>query len=458
MKTKLFEMSAVACGKGIKSGKFSCVELIKSLISRIDKCECVINAWDYFDRDHAISAAEEIDQEIARRLPVGNLCGVPVGVKDIFNTKDMPTGMGSPIWKGFTPGNDARVVARLRSNDMIIMGKTTTAEFAVHTPNETRNPHNLDYSPGTSSSGSAAAVASGMVPLALGTQTAGSIIRPASYCGIFGFKPSFGLIPRTGMLKTTDSLDSVGAFSRRVEDLEAFLNEAIVTGRNWPISFETISKASAHKKGERPWKIAIIKTHMWKFVKDYVSAAFDKLIHRLSSDKDFDIRSLELPNDFEASHQIHDTIYDKTLAYYFTDEFEKKRLISSKMYDIIERGKNISLEAYKSALRKQNLLRRRLEKLFDEEELDAILTVSTSSEAPKWKDDDIQDSCLMWTLTSSPVIGVPAFLSPQKMPFGLQIVGRRFHDYLLLNLVSDLVVKGYISEPATCELVMSSHG
>ena len=456
MKTKLFEISASDCAKSIRRGKFSCLELIESLISRIDKYDRVINAWEYFDRELAISAAKQIDKKMAKKEKTGNLAGVPIGIKDIFNTEDMPTGMGSPIWKGFTPGNDARVVARLRLHDMIVMGKTVTAEFAVHTPNGTKNPHNVEYSPGTSSSGSAAAVAAGMVSLALGTQTAGSIIRPASYCGIFGFKPSFGLIPRTGMLKTTDSLDTVGVLSRGVEDLKAFLDEAIVTGPNWPISFETISRPSAHEKGERPWKVAFVKTHMWKFVKDYVAEAFDKLIYRLSSDENFDIRNLELPEDFEASHQVHSTIYDKTLAYYFADEFKRKRLISPKMYEIIERGKNISLEEYRNALRKQNFLRRHLEKLFDEEKLDAILTVSTSSEAPKWKGDDIPDSCLMWTLTSSPVIGAPAFASPNpdKMPFGLQIVGRRYHDYLLLNLASDLVAKGYISEPAPCQLVM----
>ena len=452
MNNQLFELGAAQCAKGISERKFSCGELVKALCSRIERYDHLIQAWEYFDPDIPLLAAKRIDEKRKKGVKVGELAGVPIGVKDIFSTEDMPTGMGSPIWKEFTPGNDARVVARLRLHEMIVMGKTVTAEFAVHTPNGTRNPYDIDYSPGTSSSGSAAAVAAGMVPLALGTQTAGSVIRPASYCGIFGFKPSFGLIPRTGILKTTDSLDTVGVFSRTAEDLEAFLNEAIVTGPNWPISFETISKTSAHEKGGRPWKIAVVKTHMWKFVKDYVAEAFDNLIHELSSDKDFDIRNLELPDDFEASQDIHGTIYDKALAYYFADEFEKKRLISPKMYEIIERGKNVSLEEYRSALGKQNLLRRNLEKLFDEEKLDAILTVSTSSEAPRWKEDDIPDSCLIWTLTSSPVIGAPAFVSPNKLPIGLQIVGKRYHDYLLLQLASELANREYISEPFPCKL------
>ena len=250
MKDELFELGAVQCAKAIRKRKLSCVELAKALCSRVERYDHLIRAWECFDPGIPLLAAKRIDEKIEKGMKVGKLAGVPIGVKDIFSTEDMPTGMGSPIWKEFTPGNDARVVARLRLHEMIVMGKTVTAEFAVHTPNGTRNPYDIDYSPGTSSSGSAAAVAAGMVPLALGTQTAGSVIRPASYCGIFGFKPSFGLIPRTGILKTTDSLDTVGVFSRTAEDLEAFLNEAIVTGPNWPISFETISKTSAHEKGD----------------------------------------------------------------------------------------------------------------------------------------------------------------------------------------------------------------
>ncbi|MBI4681363.1 MAG: amidase, partial [Nitrospirae bacterium] len=178
--TELYKLSAVESAKGIRERKFSCQELVESCIKIILKNDELLQSWEYFAQDTVMSAARDIDERIKNGKTTGNLAGVPVGVKDIFNTKDMPTAMGSPIWKGFTPGNDARIVARMRMRDMIIMGKTVTAEFAVHAPNKTRNPYNIDYSPGTSSSGSAAVVAAGIVPIALGTQTAGSIVRPAS--------------------------------------------------------------------------------------------------------------------------------------------------------------------------------------------------------------------------------------------------------------------------------------
>lgn len=448
----LYKLSAVESAKGIREHKFSCQELIKSCTKIILKNDELLQSWEYFNQDIVMSAAKDIDERIKNGKITGNLAGVPVGVKDIFNTKDMPTAMGSPIWKGFTPGNDARIVARMRMRDMIIMGKTVTAEFAVHAPNKTRNPHNIDYSPGTSSSGSAAAVAAGMVPIALGTQTAGSIVRPASYCGVFGFKPSFGLLPRTGMLKTTDSLDTVGFFTRYAEDLKAFLDEIIVTGENWPLSYETTSKKSAREKGNRTWKIAVAKTHMWGYVENYVADAFESLINKIAKDRDFDLIEMTLPIEFEESHRIHSTIYDKTLSYYFKEEFKNKDLISPIMYEIISHGKNITLDEYKEALAKQAKLRMRLEEILSNRHIDAIITNSTSSHAPKFKVDDIPDNALIWTLTSSPVISMPAFISPAGLPFGVQFIGKRFHDYLLIELAKAIVNKGYVKEPCTAAL------
>lgn len=453
MITNPYNISAKQWAKGIRERKFSCQELVESCIKIILKNDELLQSWEYFAQDTVMSAARDIDERIKNGKTTGNLAGVPVGVKDIFNTKDMPTAMGSPIWKGFTPGNDARIVARMRMRDMIIMGKTVTAEFAVHAPNKTRNPYNIDYSPGTSSSGSAAAVAAGMVPIALGTQTAGSIVRPASYCGVFGFKPSFGLLPRTGMLKTTDSLDTVGFFTRYAEDLKAFLDEIIVTGENWPISYETISKKSSREKGNRPWRIAVAKTHMWGYVENYVKDAFESLINKIAKDRDFDLIELALPVEFEESHKIHSTIYDKTLSYYFKEEFKDKDLISPIMYKIISHGKNITLDEYKEALAKQAKLRMRLEGILSNQRIDAIITNSTSSHAPKFKEDDIPDNALIWTLTASPVISMPVFMSPAGLPFGVQLISKRFHDYLLTELAEDLVEMGHIKEPRPVDVI-----
>jgi Asp-tRNA(Asn)/Glu-tRNA(Gln) amidotransferase A subunit family amidase len=254
------------------------------------------------------------------------------------------------------------------------------------------------------------------------------------------------------MLKTTDSLDTVGFFTRFVEDLKAFLDEIIVTGENWPLSHEIISKKSARERGNRPWKIAVAKTHMWGYLENYVKDAFESLINKIAKDRDFDLIEMTLPVEFEESHKIHSIIYDKTLSYYFKEEFKNKNLISPIMYKIISHGKNITLDEYKEALAKQAKLRMRLEGILSNQRIDAIITNATSSHAPKFKEDDIPDNSLIWTLVSSPVISMPAFINPIGLPFGLQLVGNRFHDYLLINLAQDMVLKGYVNEPKTVNI------
>jgi Asp-tRNA(Asn)/Glu-tRNA(Gln) amidotransferase A subunit family amidase len=224
-KLRPYEMTAVDAATALGKGQMSVRELVDSCLARIEELEPRIGAWACTDPDLARSRADELD---ARKKVgsggAGPLFGLPIGVKDVFNTARFPTAMGSPIWNGFTPGNDARVVSDLELADAVIMGKTVTAEFAVHYPGKTVNPYDYERSPGTSSSGSAAAVACQMVPLALGTQTAGSTIRPASFTGIYGYKPTFGLIPRTGILKTLDTLDHVTFFARCSADLRLVMD------------------------------------------------------------------------------------------------------------------------------------------------------------------------------------------------------------------------------------------
>src|SRR3990167_8157472 len=185
---------------------------------------------------------------------------IPVGVKDIYNTADFPTQMGSPLWKDFTPGNDARAVYHLKRQGANIVGKTVTAEFAVHALDKTLNPYDATRTPGTSSSGSAVAVSMGMVPAATGTQTAGSIVRPASFCGVYGCKPSFGTIPRTGMLKTTDSLDQIGFFTVHAEDLRRLFDSMRVKGENYPISNAALADESRQKSKGDKWRVGFART------------------------------------------------------------------------------------------------------------------------------------------------------------------------------------------------------
>src|SRR5436190_7950061 len=210
----LHELTGVEAAQAIAAGTLTSEALVSACLERITAREESVRAWEYLDPEQALAQARARDRSSAQ----GPLHGVPIGIKDLIDTSDMPTSYGSPIYAGYRPAWDAASVALLRAAGAVILGKTVTTEFAMFTPGKTANPHNLAHTPGGSSSGSAAAVADAMVPLALGTQTAGSIIRPAAFCGVVGYKPTFGTINRTGVKPVADSLDTVGWFARTVEE------------------------------------------------------------------------------------------------------------------------------------------------------------------------------------------------------------------------------------------------
>src|SRR5213596_591713 len=223
--TDLHGLSASEAARLIREGVISAAELVQACLARVRETDAQVQAWAFLDPDHALAQARAADEWRLEGRPTGPLHGVPVGVKDIIDTADMPTENGSVLHAGRTPSRDATVVAMLRAAGAVVMGKTVTTEFAGAFPNKTRNPHNPAHTPGGSSSGSAAAVAAGMVPLALGSQTGGSTIRPASFCGVYGFKPTHGLIPRHGMFMISRTLDHVGLFARAIEDVALLLEE-----------------------------------------------------------------------------------------------------------------------------------------------------------------------------------------------------------------------------------------
>lgn len=452
MQKGLHYLSATEAITKIKSKEISLRNLIKSHLDHIKKIEPKILAWSYFDENLALKQLADIEKKISEGK-VGMLYGIPVGVKDTFNTYDMPTEMGSSIWKNYTPGNDARVVFRLRQEDAIIPGKTVTAEFAVHAEGKTLNPHDPEYSPGTSSSGSAAAVASYMVPLALGTQTGGSTIRPASYNGIYGMKPTFGLIPRTGMLKTTDTLDTVGFFSRTINDLKLMFETIRVKGHNYPFVEKYLEDKNRQNKKDQSWKIAFVKTHVWKYAKDYVKDSVLSFKDNISKDKKINVEEIDLTDNLKDVHDIHTTIYDKTLSYYFNKEYsEHMNQLSPVLQKIISRGNKISLEQYKETLEKQNEISQEMDNFF--KEYDIILINSTSSEAPKKGVIEDPDTCLIWTFCGLPAINLPVFKTKNNMPFGAQIVARKYNDYLLLNFAEFLKNKDYIKNGTYPEITL----
>ncbi|MBW2030721.1 MAG: amidase [Deltaproteobacteria bacterium] len=350
------------------------------------------------------------------------------------------------IWNGFTPGNDARCVHYLREEGGVILGKTVTAEFAVHFPGPTVNPHNYEHTPGASSSGSAAAVASCMVPLALGSQTGGSTIRPASYCGVFGFKPTFGMIPRTGVLKTVNLLDHVTVFARTLEDTQLAFECTRVKGHNFPL-IDSILDNPWLQKNRPPWRIAFVRTHLWNQWTPYARRAMEAFVQRLSECKGVLVSDAALPSEFEEAHEIHRVIYEKALSYYYATEYTNHRALLSDIFrEMIERGRKISKADYVEAIGKQVYLSDKLEQFFNT--YDGIVTLSTAGEAGKGLDArDTVDSCLIWTLCGAPAINVPLFKGPKKLPFGAQVIFRKYRDHSLFSFLLELKKQGLIQYP-----------
>ena len=419
------------------TGGLSPREVLDSCLSRIDDVESFVHAWAYLD--------PELARRNAAEAAAGPLGGVPAGIKDIFNTADMPAGMGSPVWESFTPGNDARVVYNARRAGSVIMGKTVTAEFAVHTPGKTINPHGTHRSPGTSSSGSAAAVASGMVPWALGSQTAGSIVRPASYCGIYGYKPSYGVIPRTGMLKTTDTLDQIGFFTRSPRDLFPLLSALRVRGRDYPLLARTLDRSEGRAfVGPSP-RIGVITDSIWTWevarpdVQNRLAAFVDRLANAGCS-----VESAECPQAFREAHSVHATIYDRCIAYYFAREAREGRLVSDQIMEMVERGRQIPLSSYTQALDRQTELQRRFEEF--SAGFEALLTLSTSGPAPEFGGRDLDDSALIWSLCGAPALSAPVLASDDGMPVGAQFISGRRKDHELLAMISWLADQGELPE------------
>jgi len=339
----------------------------------------------------------------------------------------------------------------------VVPGKTVTAEFAVHAPGPTENPHRAGHCPGTSSSGSAASVAAYMVPVALGTQTAGSIIRPASYCGVFGFKPSFGLVPRTALLKTTDSLDTVGWFARNVEDLKLMFEIVRAKGADYPLSDAALSDATRQKRlGGRPWRIALVHGPNWGEAENYVKAELDAFASRIDAETNVQVDLVEAPAMLAEAHDVHRTIYDRALAYYFKEEFQRHTLVSSNIYEIIERGNRVGIDHYQAALARQRQIALAMERLFLSG-YDAVLDIATGGSALKGLDTiDRPDHALIWTLCGLPAVSIPVASGPEGMPLGLQLVARRYNDLLLLELLNWLASRGYLPNRTSPEPPMSS--
>ena len=436
----LTQLSAAdAIGK-IRNGEITSEELVQACLDRIEQVDGDIEAWAHLKPDYALDQARMLDARRQSGGPVGPLHGIPVGVKDIFDTASLPTENGTVLDSGRQPMEDSRVVSLLQDAGAVIMGKTVTTELAVFGPGKTRNPHNPKHTPGGSSSGSAAAVASYMVPLAVGTQTNGSVIRPASFCGVVGFKPSHGLIPRTGILAQSHWLDTVGVFARSVEDA-AMIAEVLVaydsgdtdtTARARPSLSET-----AVEEPPMPPILAFAKTAVWDQADTETQDAFGELVAFLSEQCD----DLHLPEPFEHAVELHGTIMKADLAKSFARYYERGE---DKLTDIlkamIEDGQKITAVDYNKAVDGREFLNDGLGGVFDR--YDAIITPATVGEAPAGLGSTghpIFNS--LWTYCGTPAITLPLMQGPNGLPLGAQLVGRRGDDARLLRTARWLMAR-----------------
>ena len=389
--------------------------MVAACLERIAARDGDLKAWAHVAADAALAQARALDHEPAR----GPLHGVPVGIKDVFDTADMPTEYNSVIYRGYQPRADAAAVSLLRQAGCVVLGKTATAEFAFSHPPATRNPNNPEHTPGGSSSGSAAAVADRMVPLALGTQTGGSVIRPAAFCGVIGLKPSFGVINRTGVKPVSDSLDTVGLFSNSVEDAARALH--VLSGMPLP---DLNTRMAAPR-------IGFVRSSRWEQANAASHTALEAACKRLAS-KGAIVVEVELPSPVDA------LFIDQSLIMKFEaaralgwEQAHHRALLSASLVTRLDTGWAITREQYDQAKRTADEARRRFADLM--RGFDLMLTLAAPGEAPKGL-ASTGDSLFngLWTLLGAPCITLPCGKGPAGLPLGVQLVGATGSDAELL--------------------------
>jgi len=431
-------IGAAAAAAAIRTGKITSEELVGACLDRIAATEEQVGAWQYLDAEHALNQAREADKISQSGDTLGPLHGVPVGVKDIFDTRDMPTEDGTVLHAGRQPQEDAAAVALLREAGAVILGKTVTTELAVYSPGKTKNPHDLKRTPGGSSSGSAAAVAAGMVPLALGTQTNGSVIRPASYCGVFGFKPTFGRISRHLVLQQSRPLDQIGVFARSIEDAALMAQQIMVSDARDPDTRlrarPNLVKTVAEAPPVEP-RLAFVKTPAWDQAEPDTKEAFDELVAHLGEK----VGNVELPGLFSDAYTLHQTIMEADLARSFEREYVTgKDALSATLREMIERGQKVLAVDYNNAVNQIPACNRALDPVFEWH--DAILTPAATGEAPVGLDSTGSPIfCTIWTLCGMPAITLPLLNGADGMPLGVQLVGPKGDDARLLRTARWLV-------------------
>jgi Asp-tRNA(Asn)/Glu-tRNA(Gln) amidotransferase A subunit family amidase len=416
IKQTLNELSATEIAGKIAAGETTCEAVVRDCLARIAARDQLVKAWVNFDPDLALAQARALDRAVTR----GPLHGVPIGLKDTIDTYDRPTEMGSPIYRGNQPKADAACVALLRRAGALILGKTATCEFAGSAAPETANPHNAAHTPGGSSSGSAAAVADHMVPAALGTQTGGSVLRPSSFCGIFGYKPTYNTINKMGTWPAADSIDTIGWLARSIDDIELLTAVLRMQAPQPPRQFRSAPR------------IGVCRTDLWNTAQQETKAAVEEAAQELGR-AGATVRDLDLPDAFTGLHIIARStigLYERAACMAFAWD-HKREMLSPQMRRYVENGQKISRDEYVAGMRRLDQCRVLLAEVFDK--FDALLVPCVPGEAPKGLgatgDPSMQ---AIWTALHTPTMSLPTHRGPNNLPVGIQLVAQRYDDDRLL--------------------------
>ncbi|MFT6437732.1 MAG: Asp-tRNA(Asn)/Glu-tRNA(Gln) amidotransferase A subunit family amidase [Candidatus Azotimanducaceae bacterium] len=436
MTTDIKEPTVRECVQYIKEGSLTCESLVQQCLDNIDSTEPQIKAWAYLDAESALERARFLDQRRQHGFPIGPLHGIPIGIKDIVDTATMPTERGTSIYRGRQPDADAAVIEKLHEAGAIILGKTVSCEMAWMNESPTRNPHNLDRTPGGSSSGSAAAVAAGHVPLAIGSQTGGSVIRPASFNGVFGFKPSQGLISRRGVLQTSPSLDQLGVFGRDGEDVSLLVD--VIAGFD---PHDVLSKAYPQPEALKGYysDVPAEPSLVWidlPYADRYEAStkeAFDELLTVIDEDTKANLDRIDAPVSFQALIRCHQIINDYEILRCLDTEWNHHRnKMSESMCNGLRRAEGRTQDEYDEAVGIKSAAADWFNTFFHD--YDAIVTPSAVSVAPTLGNGTGDPVCsVIWTLCGLPCVSLPLLSAQDQMPLGVQLVGAFERDDRLMR-------------------------
>jgi len=431
----IFSLSANELVVQLREGEISSVEVCSQYIERIGKFEKDVKAWSHFNKKLLLEKAVEADEHRISGKPLGLLHGLPIAVKDIIGTLDMPTECGTTIRKKMNTSQDSEVVNLLKVAGAIIMGKTETTELAYFHPGKTTNPHDYKRTPGGSSSGSAAAVAAHMAPLSIGSQTNGSTIRPASYCGVVGYKPSYGLISRYGILKQSDKLDQVGLFGKSVEDVALLARVLIKKDLFDPstIHYSAEDMMDVCRKGPLfDPKFIFYKTKNWKNIDKESQKSFEIFIKTFKKN----IEVFDTPSYFDDIPKYHKIIHETDMANNFQLYYKKyKKKLSKEMVSAIERGLKNSATEYAEAIDFMKRSYDSYKEVF--EDYHGVLTPASSGVAPKGLGNTgSPEFSTVWTYLGLPSISLPLLTGKNDLPLGIQLIGDKHDDLRFLGVAN----------------------